>query len=60
VLAGAAPSGLAPLGAAVASSGFETLISAATSAPYVAVRAIGAGGAVLGTSAAVAVAAAPA
>jgi hypothetical protein len=60
VLAGAGASALAPVGAPVASTGFETLISAATAARYVAVRAIGAGGAVLGTSAAVAVGAAPA
>jgi len=37
----------------VASSGFETTITAATGAPYVAVQALGAGGAVLATSAAV-------
>jgi hypothetical protein len=53
VLAGASASALAPLGAPVASAGFETTITAATTAPYVAVQALGAGGAVLGTSAAI-------
>jgi hypothetical protein len=51
VLAGPTPSALAPVGAAVASSGFETVITAATTAPYVAVRALGAGGQPLATSA---------
>jgi hypothetical protein len=60
VLAGATASALAPVGAPVAATGFETLITAATSAPYVAVRALGAGDVALATSAAVAVAAAPA
>jgi hypothetical protein len=60
VLAGASPSALAAVGGPVASSGFETLINAATSARYLAVRALGAGGAVLGTSASVTVAAAAA
>jgi hypothetical protein len=55
VLAGASASALAAVGTPVASSGFETAISAATSAPYVAVQALGAGGAVLATSAALAV-----
>ena len=53
VLAGASAAALAPVGAPVASSGFETTITAATGAPYVAVQARGAGGAVLATSAAV-------
>jgi hypothetical protein len=53
VLAGASAAALAPVGAPVASSGFETTITAATGAPYVAVQALGAGGAVLATSAAV-------
>ncbi|HVC85230.1 MAG TPA: arylsulfotransferase family protein [Solirubrobacteraceae bacterium] len=56
VLAGSSASALAAVGTPVASSGFETALSAATSAPYVAVQALGAGGAVLATSAAVAVA----
>jgi Arylsulfotransferase (ASST) len=56
VLAGSSASALAAVGTPVASSGFETAISAATSAPYVAVQALGAGGAVLATSAALAVA----
>ena len=51
VLAGSAPSALAPLGTPVPSAGFETLASAATSAPYVAVQALGTGGKVLATSA---------
>jgi len=55
VLAGSSASALAAVGTPVASSGFETAISAATSAPYVAVQALGAGGAVLATSAALAV-----
>jgi hypothetical protein len=50
VLAGASPSTLAPVGAPVASSSFETVMTAATGAPYVAVEALGASGAVLGTS----------
>jgi hypothetical protein len=56
VLAGSSVSALAAVGTPVASSGFETALSAATSAPYVAVQALGAGGAVLATSAALAVA----
>ena len=55
VLAGASASALAAVGTPVASSGFETAISATTSAPYVAVQALGAGGVVLATSAALAV-----
>ena len=55
VLAGSSASALAAVGAPVASSGFETAISAATSAPYVAVQALGPGGAVLASSAALAV-----
>jgi hypothetical protein len=58
VLAGASATALAPVGAPVASSGFETAITAATNAPDVAVEALGAGGAVLATSAAVTPAAA--
>jgi hypothetical protein len=53
VLAGASASALAPVGAPVSSSGFETTITAATTEPYVAVQALGAGGAVLATSATV-------
>jgi len=53
VLGGTAPGALAAVGSPVASSGFETQITAPTSAPYVAVQALGAGGAVLATSAAV-------
>jgi len=56
VYAGATPSTLAAVGAPVASAGFQTLISAPTTARYVAMHALGAGGAVLGSSAAVAVA----
>jgi len=55
VLAGATPRALAPVGAAVANAGFETDITAATTAPYVAVRALGARGHTLATSAAEAV-----
>jgi hypothetical protein len=55
VLAGSSASALAAVGTPVASSGFETAISAPTSAAYVAVQALGAGGAVLATSAALAV-----
>ncbi len=51
VLAGATPAALAPVGTAVANGGFETDITAATTAPYVAVRALGAGGRTLATSA---------
>jgi hypothetical protein len=51
VLAGASASTLAPVGAPVPSSGFETMLTAATGGPYVAVQALGAGGVVLGTSA---------
>jgi len=51
VLAGASASTLAPVGAPAPSSGFETMITAATSAPYVALQALGANGALLGTSA---------
>jgi hypothetical protein len=57
VLAGASAGALSAVGAPVASSGFETSITAATGAPYVAVQALGAAGAVLATSAAVAPAA---
>lgn len=54
VLAGATPTTLAPVGAPVASAGFETNITAATAAPYIAVRALGKGGGTLATSAPVA------
>jgi hypothetical protein len=52
VLAGASPSALTAVGTPVASGGFETAISASTSAPYVAVQALGVGGTPLATSAA--------
>ncbi len=51
VIAGPTPGSLAPV-TQVARNGFETLIAARTSAPYVAVRALSASGQVLGTSAA--------
>jgi hypothetical protein len=60
VLAGSTPTALVAVGTPVASSGFETVISAVTSAPYVAVEALGAGGTVLATSPAVAPVAPPA
>jgi hypothetical protein len=53
VLGGASPTTLAPL-ATVASSGYETAIPVASADAYFAVRALGAGGQVLATSAAVA------
>ena len=53
VFAGASASTLTPVGALVPSSGFETTITAATTEPYVAVQALGAGGVVLATSATV-------
>jgi hypothetical protein len=53
VLAGAGAGTLAPVGSPVVSTGFETRITAATTAPYVAVQALSAGGAVLATSAVV-------
>ena len=52
VLAGASPTTLAPV-ASAPKSGFETTISAATTAPYVAVQALVGSGAVLGTSPAI-------
>jgi hypothetical protein len=52
VLAGASPSALAPA-ASAAKSGFQTSISVPSAGPYVAVRALGGAGAVLGTSATV-------
>ncbi len=55
VLAGASPTTLVAVGTPVASTGFETVIDAATTAPYVAVSAVGADGSVLSTSAPVAV-----
>jgi hypothetical protein len=60
VYAGTSRTSFGPVGAPVASTGFETSIAAATTAPYVAVQAIGAHGHVLATSAAVAVTAPPA
>jgi hypothetical protein len=53
VLAGATPTTLAAVGAAVPNTGFETNITAATAAPYIAVEALGKGGRALATSAAV-------
>jgi hypothetical protein len=55
VLAGSTPTSLAPVGAPVPNAGFDTDFAAATTAPYVAVRALGAGGRTLATSAAQAV-----
>ncbi len=52
VLGGASPSALAPV-ASAARSGFQTTIVAPTAGPYVAVQALDASGAVLGTSATV-------
>ncbi len=52
VLAGTSPSALAPVTTAV-DSGFQTTIAALTTGPYVAVQALDATGAVLGTSATV-------
>ncbi|MGH2851005.1 MAG: arylsulfotransferase family protein [Solirubrobacteraceae bacterium] len=57
VLAGASRTTLAAVGSPTASVGLETQVAVATSAPYVAVQAIGAGGTVLGTSAPVQVSA---
>jgi hypothetical protein len=51
VLAGASAKALAPVGAPVANAGFQTDITAATTAPYIAVQALGAGGRTLATSA---------
>jgi hypothetical protein len=56
VLAGQSPGALHPVGPAMPSTGFETDLTAATNAPYVAVSALGARGRVLATSRAVAVA----
>jgi len=50
VLAGASPATLRPLGAATPSAGFETDISVATAARYVAVTALAADGRALATS----------
>ena len=55
-LAGTSPTTLAVVSNAIPSSGLETSIGGVTSAPYMAARALGIGGVVLGTSAAVAVA----
>jgi hypothetical protein len=52
VLAGASPSALAPA-ASAARAGFQTTIAAPAAGPYVAVRALDAAGAVIGTSATV-------
>ncbi len=52
VLAGSSPQKLAPV-ASAARSGFETAITTPASAPYVAVQALEAGGAVIGTSGAI-------
>ncbi len=52
LLAGSSPGSLSPVAGATR-SGFETSIADPSSAPYLAVRALGAGGEVLGTSAAV-------
>jgi hypothetical protein len=54
VLAGATPTTLAAVGAPVANAGFETTITAATAAPYIAVQALGKGDRALATSAPVA------
>ena len=54
VLAGATAAALAPVGRPVANTGFETNITAATAAPYIAVQALGKGGRPLATSAPVA------
>jgi Arylsulfotransferase (ASST) len=51
ILAGSSPTTLAAVGSPVPSAGLETQVAAATAGPYVAVQALGAGGAVLGTSA---------
>jgi hypothetical protein len=51
VLAGSSPNALAPVGANVANAGFETDVSAATSAPYLAVQALSSSGRVLSVSA---------
>jgi hypothetical protein len=60
VLAGSSPAALAPVGSPVATAGFETQVTAPTGAAFVAVRALGKGGAVLSTSLAVAVQPSPA
>jgi hypothetical protein len=49
-LAGTTATALAPVGTPVPTAGFETAISAPTTAPFVAVQALGAGGTVLATS----------
>jgi hypothetical protein len=50
VLAGASPAALATVGSPVAPTGFETQITAPAAAAFVAVSALGKGGAVLSTS----------
>ena len=50
VIAGAAPTGLTPVGSPVPSAGFETAMTVATAAPYMAVEAIGSAGQLLATS----------
>jgi hypothetical protein len=55
VMAGSAPTALVPVGAPVATAGFETQIVAPTTAPYVGVEALGASGEVLAQATPVAV-----
>ena len=50
VIAGAAPTGLVPVGSPVPNAGFETAVTVASTAPYVAVEAIGPAGQLLATS----------
>ncbi len=54
VVAGLTAEHLLPVGSAVTRQGFETHLSVSTDAPFLAVQALGAGGRVLATSAAVA------
>jgi len=51
--AGSAPTALEPVGSPVASTGFETPMTVASTAPYIAVEALGPSGQVLATSPAV-------
>jgi len=53
VLAGSAPTALEPVGSPVGSTGFETPMTIASTAPYFAVQALGPTGQVLATSPAV-------
>jgi hypothetical protein len=55
VLAGASATSLAPVGTPTPNAGFETSITAATTAPYVAVEPLSSSGQALSESAAVAV-----